>query len=140
MPSSVSLYFRQQVLLRVFLNRPSPTVAYLGLTTSLPLANVPGTGLSEPPAVRGYARARYDLVEANWELNGVAEVVSTQEIPFSDPTADWGLIQGWALCTAVTGGEVIISGRLSVAQRINFGATVVVPPRALSVAFGDAGA
>lgn len=140
MPSAVSMYFREAILRRVFRQEPMTSVAYIALCRVVPPANADGSILDEPPSNFAYSRKRYDLIAANWEMAGNSEVASTQDIAYGTPTGNWGLIQGWALTTAATGGEIIASGSLVTPQRLDFGSEVSVQAGAISFNLGDADA
>ncbi len=140
MPSAISLHFREQILRRVFLQQAISPNAYLALTRTVPEANSTGTRLNEPPGNFGYSRKSYALGIGRWEIGSYSDVRNTQEISFGTPTGDWGLIQGWALTTAATGGLLIASGSVVLPERLGFGTPVTVKAGSLRFSLGDASA
>lgn len=113
------MWAREMMVREVFRKENLILECWVALTLSVPEANAPGGSLVEPAS--GYARVQIPLDAANWGLTGYAEVYNVPEITFPSPTANWGLIQGYALCTAATLGETIAVGSLVNPQRVDFG-------------------
>jgi len=111
--SGLSLYGRGQMLAAYFTPDifTAPDALFLALSLAVPTPGDTGTDLFEPddPA---YTRVAYGLGSAWWTLTGAGAVVNTQEAPFGVPTADWGTLTGWALCTDVSGGDLVYHGAL----------------------------
>lgn len=70
----------------------------------------------------GYARQKVVFTEpSNGQLNNSAQI----EFPVA--TSDWGTANGWALCNAATGGDVIWYGTISSPKELLTGDIYRVP-------------
>ena len=58
--------------------------------------------------------------DQNWSDSDSA--YNTQPLVFPNPTVggDWGLMRGWAMCTASTAGQVVLVGALTVPVRVYY--------------------
>jgi hypothetical protein len=59
------------------------------------------------------------------------EITNAASIQFATPSTDWGVLRGWALCTAATGGLVIVGGPLSQPRRASAGQALILGVDAL---------
>jgi len=84
---------------------------YVALAKTAPILGTGAASLSEPTA-SSYARAKYGIGSSYWQVINHSAVANTRSIYFNAPAEDWGIISGWALCTALTDGEVIAHGAL----------------------------
>lgn len=109
--SGFTLYGRDQAIKSVFIpeDYSLPNQLYLALTVSGVSESDTGDTLDEP-ADAAYARQPYDLGALWWGTGGDGVVVNLQEVEFGPADVDWGLMTGWALCTGLTGGEVVVAG------------------------------
>lgn len=130
MSATFSLYLRAELLRRYFLLDDAPV--YLALTRATPPANATGAQLAEP-GTGGYARAPYRLGTDFWAETGFGDVYNTRAIAFPTPTADWGLVVGWALCTAPSSGMTLTVGRMTTPRPAPAGIPVSVPVQACTL-------
>lgn len=120
MSGTVSMWARDAIVRQIFRQESIITDCWVALTQTVPESNAVGSNLSEPVGL-GYARINVPLGTVNWGLTGYSEVYNLLEVTFPNPTSDWGLIQGWALLNASTGGETIAVGNVVNPQRVLFG-------------------
>lgn len=120
MSGTVSMWARDAIVREIFRNESLISTVWVALTKTVPESNAEGSNLNEP-VLMAYSRIEVPLGTANWGLTGYCEVYNLNELIFPTPTSDWGLIQGWALCTAATGGETIAVGSVVNPQRVLFG-------------------
>lgn len=86
-----------------------------------------------------YARAQLDADDANWsEEDPYPYVTGTTknlvDITFPSPTSDWGLVVGFGVWDAPTGGNMLVRGTLDVPLNVvNGGAAPVFPTGALTI-------
>lgn len=136
----LTLYGAQQVLGMAFgqISTP-PDNFYLALTTSLATLNMNGSEISEPPGASNYSRLKIPNSTLNWTTSANAPYVMNK-VPMSWPltptlgaTADWPRCPGWALCDALTGGNLWVVGTLSVPIANPAGFCVYLGVNALSL-------
>jgi hypothetical protein len=110
-----------------------PANVYMALLTAVPSNNA-GTGLTEC-AGTNYARATVVSSLANWAgTQGLTTTVASSgtsgqtsnnaAVTFPTPGATgtaWGTINGWAVYDALTGGNMLMYGSLTVAKTIALG-------------------
>lgn len=119
MPNIVTEFGAADVL-SCYVGLTSPPAAlYVALLNELPDETINGTTLSqvEVPSGVGYARALIGVGASNWAVYGEA-VANRNELLYGPSTDDWGVVRAWALCTALTDGDVIISNTLPEAWRV----------------------
>lgn len=129
--SGLSIYGREQSMLALWIPEQLtiPTTLWVALCLSVPMAGDDGTDLEEPVDPTYYARQEYGRGEAWWTMTGRGTVENTVEVVFGPSlTVDWGLINGWALCTAATAGEIVEFGEVTNPYRVIHGpeATVTI--------------
>lgn len=112
--ATISLYFRQLLLAQLF--NPAATapleVLYVALTRAVAVANATGSQLDEP-TTGSYGRVAYPVDNVNWMLTDYAQAYNLNDVLFAAATSDWGLMQGYALCTDPTAGATLAVGRLT---------------------------
>ncbi len=92
-----------------------PTV-YVGLSTADPLDDA--SALAEPVG-NGYARVA--TTGATWEAATAGAQQNAAAISFPEASGSWGTITHFALFDALSGGNMLASGELSVSQAIASG-------------------
>lgn len=115
----LSLYGAQQLLGMAFGQVATPPDNfYLALTTSLATISMNGSEITEP-TVGNYSRLKIPNDSGNW-TTGPNQPYVLNKLPYSWPltptmgaTADWPRCPGWALCDALTGGNVWAVGTLA---------------------------
>lgn len=122
-----TLYGRRLLLRCTFLNATFPSSLYLALTITVPTTSDDGALLKEPEAAE-YARVAFT---GGFEENSVGELTSSAAHQFATPVSDWGVLRGWALCTAATAGLVIVGGPLRQPRRASAGQPLVLGVDAL---------
>jgi len=100
-----------------------PTTLYLALSMSTPEPYNNANALSEPTA--GYARQ--EVLQANWTQSSSGSAVYSDAIQFPTATADWGVIKTWVLCTALTGGNIIVWEEFDTPLTVTNGQMVTIP-------------
>jgi len=118
-----------------------PANLYVGLYTTTP------TDVGGGTEVTGGSYARVTIASALTAWAGSQAAASTvastgtggttsnnAAITFPTPTANWGVINGFAILDASTGGNVLIYGALTVAKTVNNGdAAPSFIPAAMSI-------
>jgi hypothetical protein len=127
--SQMSDYLENQLIDHVFRTGTfaKPSSLYVALFTSAPSDSTPGTEVLGG----SYARVQRNPLDANWEATqgGVVGASSgstgaTQNfaaITFPAPTANWGVITHVAVFDAVSGGNMLLHGALTIAKTVNNG-------------------
>ena len=114
--------------------RPVPATYYLALLTAAPPVTVTGATLNEPTVGEtGYVRAEVPNVDQWWAAGTAGVTTTAQTVVFAPATQGWPEITHYALCDAVTGGNVYLYGRLKVPRRVNAGDAAAVPPGLLEI-------
>ena len=88
-----------------------PTSLYIGLSTTAPSAD--GTGVTEPSDSE-YSRVQ--LVNMSVPEDGC--VKNNGAISFNESGESWGTITHYVICDAVTGGNVLMYGPLTVSRTV----------------------
>lgn len=107
----------------------SPANLYIGLSTST-IAEA-GTGITEPVG-GSYARVTVANNKTTWTTatGTPTEVSNAIIIAFVQATANWGIITDFFIADAITGGNILGYGSLTVTKTISTGDTA-------SFAIGD---
>jgi hypothetical protein len=100
-----------------------PTTLYLALSMSTPEAYNNANALSEPTG--GYARQ--EVLQANWTQSSSGSAVYSDAIQFPTATANWGVVKTWVLCTALTGGNIIVWEEFDTPLTVTNGQMVTIP-------------
>ena len=103
----------------------TPDTLYIALTTASPNATSTGVSLAEP-AGGSYARAAILNDAAHWTFDGYNLVYNTNDITFPTATGSWGRIGYWAICDALTNGNVLAYGTMNPVYSIVSGDTTKV--------------
>ena len=121
---SFSNFLELELLDHVFLtgSYSQPSNIYIALCKST--VEEDDTGSTLPSEVSGgsYARkscATWDTASAGSTKNGVA-------ITFAQATADWGTVTDFAICDAVTGGNMLAYGALGADKSVASGDTAKI--------------
>lgn len=111
MPGTISDYLENKLLDHVLKTAKYtvPANIYVGLSTADPLDD--GSGLAEPSG-KGYARVKCNV----WDEAASRAIANTDGIVFPEATEDWGEITHFALFDAITEGEMLAHGNLSVSE------------------------
>jgi hypothetical protein len=118
----------------------TPTGLYVGLLTAAPSDTGGGTEVSG----NGYARQNLAPSLTNWAgtqaaastvaSSGTSGTTSNNSaITFPSPSASWGTVTHFAIYDALTSGNLLFYGSLTISKTINQGDTVSFPAAALSV-------
>jgi hypothetical protein len=97
-----------------------PSALYVALHTAAPDEDASPTN-----EVTGgsYARVQRDPLDANWTgasaTNGLTD--NAAALTFPTPSANWGTITHFSIWDASSGGNMLISGALTVAKTVNNG-------------------
>jgi hypothetical protein len=109
--NSKTTYLETKVLRAVLHNEPfSIGAAYLGVTVA-----------GVEPVGKGYARVLLDPTKWSPEADdgaGGTETHYTQDVFMPQATGDWGLCDGWVICDALDGGNVVLRDVIAPAQNI----------------------
>lgn len=94
------------------------TTRYVSLHTGDP----GDTGVSEVTG-GSYARVQRDASDANWSAGTATDGLTSNvgAITFPSPTANWGTATHFGIWDAVSGGNFLASGALTIAKTINNG-------------------
>lgn len=103
-----------------------PTALFMALYTANPTDAGGGTEVTGG----SYARVSVASTMANWAgTQAAASTVASSGssgttsnnsvITFPAPTANWGVVTGFAILDAVTGGNMLVHGALSVSKTVN---------------------
>lgn len=100
-----------------------PASYWLALTRGAPDPSTDGTTLSvlEPPNTTGYARVLVTNNATMWGAPAGGVSASIAPITFPLASADWGVIDHYALCDAQTAGNVYLTGTLQLPRYIGAG-------------------
>ena len=105
-----------------------PTALFVGLLTAAPTDSTTGTEVTGG----AYARVSVSSALANWAgTQAAASTVASSGatgttsnngvITFPAPTANWGVVTHFAIYDALTAGNLLIHGALTVSKTINNG-------------------
>jgi hypothetical protein len=126
MPSGVSNYASQSWLPLLFGIGATPAAYYVGLTSQPPLASYDGTAVMaiEP---QGGAYSREVLgVGASWWDNSNGVISNHGNVVYTTPTADWGYLTHYILCSAAGAGNLYCWGELRNPQKVVQGVPVSI--------------
>lgn len=133
--SGVSNYFCDLLADAISHRVSIPTTAYIALCTEEPFSYSTGATIVEPPSGVGYSRQSYSLNTSNWSSASSGSIRSTQVITFTTAaTGIWGTAVAWALCSASSGGNLLLWGTLDAGLYVNTGAAVSIPIGGIEIA------
>ena len=128
--AALSVYLENKIIDNLFRAQAFafPTTLYLALFTANPSQSGGGTEV----AGGSYARVAVPCSLANWAGTQAAGSTAASTgtnattsnnvaISFPAPTAAWGVITGFAVFDAATGGNMIIEGALGTPKTVNSG-------------------
>jgi hypothetical protein len=106
-----------------------PATFYVALCTGMPDRSVDGTSLQAGVEVKttggtSYARAAVASGATKWVSTG-AGTSNLDQITFPTPTAPWGIVSHFAICTAATGGQVLFATSLPLERFVDTGLIVI---------------
>lgn len=104
-----------------------PTKYYLGLSSTAPALD--GTGATEPAASAGYARV--ELTSLSEPTNGL--VTNDTAIDFAESTAGWGTMTHFVVFDALTGGNLLMFGNLSVSRTVEAATIMTIKAGSLNL-------
>ena len=118
----LSDYYENGILDHVFKVSPlaQPSHIYVALTKSTIEDEDTGQTLPSEISGGGYARKACDT----WNVASSGQTANTGAITFNQATANWGAITDMALCDAVTGGNVLVYGKMDSTRTVNSGDTL----------------
>lgn len=132
----VDLIFRGQAF--------TAPVLYVGLFTATPSDSGGGTEVSGNAYARVKAAAGASMALTDWKSTQNDSLASTgtggnttntNVITFPTPTATWGTVTSFGIFDALTGGNLLFWGPLTISKTINQSDTVSFPAGTLSVTF-----
>ena len=97
-----------------------PATLYVGLSTTLP--SEAGANISEPSG-NGYARVTVTNNATNWPAASAGSKANGADITFPQASGSWGTPGYWFISDAASGGNVLISGAITVPKAIASGDT-----------------
>lgn len=131
MSGSFTTYGRKLLIDNLFV---APTAGigtvYIALCFVVPGTTDDATRLIEPVGL-GYARKSY---AGGWLTGQPGEAFNGNQITFALPSADWGVLRGWAMCNTLTAGKVIASGALRAPTPVKVGTQPIIATRGIRVA------
>jgi hypothetical protein len=133
MGASVSQWGADTVANLLTGNGTFPAALYVALCKAEPDPGYDGTVLADLEPTGGYARQSISMNAASWDVASSGVCVSKVLISYPAATLDWGSINHWALCTALTAGEVFGYGEFDLSQRVLSGAIYTIPIGGLSI-------
>jgi hypothetical protein len=89
----------------------TPITPYIALYTATPTDSSAGT------EVTGGSYARVSSA-GKWAVPSAGSVATNAIITFPTATADWGAITGFAVCSAVSAGSILMWGALTVSKSV----------------------
>ena len=116
---SFSDYLENELLDHVFgKGSYTPPTIYVALSTANPLDD--GSGLAEPSG-NGYAGSQTSGTD--WDAASSGFIDNAGAIEFNEATGSCGTITHFALMDAVSGGNLLVHGSLSMSKSIGTGDT-----------------
>lgn len=142
--SAMSDYLENKLVDQIFRAQAFafPATLYVGLLTAAPSDTGGGTEVTGG----SYGRATVGASLANFSgTQGAGTTIASSgtggqtsnngTITFATPTAGWGAVTHFGIYDAVSGGNLLFWGALTIAKTINQGDTVTFPAASLSVTF-----
>lgn len=104
-----------------------PTKMYLGLSSTVP--NLSGGNVTEPSSSAGYKRK--ELTGLSAPTNGT--VTNNQSIDFDESTASWGTLTHFVIYDALTGGNLLMYGALTVSRIVETATIMTIKANSLNL-------
>ena len=117
MAGSKSDYLENKVLDHILGNvaYSAPATVYIALTTTASSDAALGTEVSGG----NYARASVTNNATNWPAASGGQKSNASTITFAQASASWGVVTGWAIMDAPTGGNMLWHGTLSANKTVD---------------------
>lgn len=115
----------------------APQSFFVALLTQAPGEQSDGTMLSEPDIAAGYTRIEISNDAISWGQAEGGVTATLTSVFYATATADWPIVNHYALCDAVVGGNVYLYGAFNVPRKVAAGDACRIPPNALSVSVGS---
>jgi len=117
---SFSNYLENELLDHVFKtgSYTVPTNIYIALSTTTIEDSTTGTTITEPSG-GAYVRK----ICNTWDAAASGATENTQVVTFAQATKSWGSIQDFAICDAITKGNILVYGNLGAAKTVASGDT-----------------
>jgi len=109
-----------------------PTNIYIALSTADPLDD--GSGLAEPSG-GSYARVVCNV----WDTAASRLIRNTNQVNFAVPTGSWGNITHIAIMDAISGGNMLAHGALTVPKTVSTGDTLYFVAQSIAVSVNTGG-
>lgn len=108
----------------------APSTVYVALSTADPLDT--GAGMAEPS---GFAYARQPVTNnlTNWPAAAGGAKANANLVAFPEATGSWGTITHFAIFDAITSGNMLMHGSLTVAKAIASGDVLQFPATSIAV-------
>lgn len=142
--SAMSDYLENKLVDHIFRAQSfaAPTNLYVGLLTAAPSDSGGGTEVSG----NNYGRATVANSLANWAGTQSAgstvassgtggQTSNNNAITFATPSGTWGTVTHFGIYDAVTGGNLLFWGALTISKTINQSDTVTFPAASLTITF-----
>lgn len=143
--SAMSDYLENKLIDHVFRGQAySNPVLYIGLLTAAPSdagggTEVSGNGYARVKAAAGASQALTDWKSTQNDSlasSGTSgNTTNTSAVNFPTPTATWGVVTHFGIYDALTGGNLLFWGTLTISKTINQSDTVTFPSGTLSITF-----
>lgn len=134
MPQGVTDFGASAWLAALFAVTTAPSSYWLALVDGEPGVDSDGTILADmEPDGADYRRQRYGVGPDHWAVNG-SYLVNLADVDFDVASTDWGYRDHFAICSAVTGGEIYAYGELSEPQFLEADSQLILPAGSLILA------
>lgn len=134
MPGGITDFGAQQWLAALFDVISGPSGYYVALCAAAPGVAADGDMLADlEPSGGGYSRQLYGVGSGNWGVSGNF-LTNINPLAFPTPTADWGRVSHFALCSATSSGQVYAWGEFLNPQFVSAAYAFSIPSGGLSVA------
>jgi hypothetical protein len=143
--SAMSDYLENKLVDHVFRGQSySLPVLYVGLLTAAPSDVGGGTEVSGGSYARVKAAAGASQALTDWKSTQNDSLASTgtggnttntNAVNFPTPSATWGTVTHFGIYDALSGGNLLFWGTLTIAKTINQSDTVTFPAGSLSITF-----
>lgn len=132
MSGAFTTYGRKLLIEGLFVSPAPLGDVYIAMTFVIPGTTDDATRLVEPVG-NNYARKAYGFANG-WQAGSAGEVFNTAPVTFGMPSADWGTIRGWAICSAAAAGKVIAAGPLRQPTPVRVGMLPEIATRGIRAA------